>query len=396
MTTASDNGTTKESTGAGGVLYRRIVAKVGTNLLTGGGARLDPALLASLAGQIAALHAQGVQVLLVTSGAIAAGQEALGLAKGRRDIPYKQVLAAVGQSRLMRRYEELFQAHGITIGQALITRGDLDNREGYLNVRNTLLGLLDLGVVPVINENDVVDIREIGGVVFGDNDSLSAAVANLVDADLLVILTDIDGLYTSDPRRDPNAQLIQRVERIDGRIEALAGGAGTPRGRGGMATKVQAARAATGSGTPVIIANGHTPEALLRLAAGEAIGTLFAATATRTDSRRRWMLSGLSSRGRIVVDDGAARALSEQHRSLLPAGIVAVEGAFGRGDLVEIADRAGRRIGCGLTNYSAAEMESIKGAKSADIMKLLGYKFGDEVVHRNDLVLAEGVAGPSS
>jgi glutamate 5-kinase len=380
-----------EQAQASSVLYRRIVAKVGTNLLTGGTDRLDEAFMRSLAAQIAGLRRQGVQVCLVTSGAIAAGREALGSATTSRgkDIPFKQVLASVGQSRLMRRYEELFQSHGIMVGQALITKSDLDAREGYLNVRNTLLGLLELGVVPIINENDVVDVREIGGVVFGDNDNLSAAVAVVVDADLLAILTDIDGLYTADPRRDPNAKLIARVERIDRQIESLAGGVGTARARGGMITKVQAAKLATASGCNVALANGHAAEALTRLARGESLGTLFPAAISKMDSRRRWMLTGLSAHGRIVVDDGAVRALVEQNRSLLPAGVAAIEGEFGRGDLVDIVDKQGARIGCGLTNYASGELRTIKGAKSSDITRLLGYQFGDEVVHRNDLVLLE-------
>ena len=367
--------------------YRRIVAKLGTNLLTGGGDRLDPTIMAALVDQVAGLRRLGAQVLIVTSGAIAAGQEALGLRKRRKDVPFKQVLAAVGQSHLMHRYRELFGRHDVQVAQALITKGDLDDREGYLNVRNTLEGLLELGVVPIINENDVVDVQEIGGNVFGDNDNLSAVVANLVDADLLALLSDIDGLYTSDPRRDPRAKLVQRIDRIDGRVEALAGGAGTRRGRGGMVTKLQAARLATGSGTDVVIANGRVPDILTRLAVGEPIGTLFAATATKVDSRRRWMLTGLSSRGVIVVDEGAARALCRDNRSLLPAGITAVEGEFGRGDLVDIRGD-GVRLGCGLTNYGSRELDTIKGAKSSQILKLLGYRYGDEVVHRNDLALS--------
>ncbi|MEE9285949.1 MAG: glutamate 5-kinase, partial [Dehalococcoidia bacterium] len=241
----------------------------------------------------------------------------------------------------------------------------------------------------------VVDVQEIGGVIFGDNDNLSAVVANVVDADLLVLLSDIDGLYTSDPRRDPHAELVQRVERIDAGIEALAGGAGTRRGRGGMVTKLQAARLATGSGADVVIANGRVPKVLTRLAEGEAIGTLFAATASKVDSRRRWMLTGLSSRGTVIVDGGAARALTQDNRSLLPAGVQAIEGEFGRGDLVDISQSGGARLGCGLTNYSSRELDAIKGARSSEILKLLGYKFGDEVVHRNDLVLMDRVGGPA-
>ena len=367
--------------------YRRIVAKFGTNLLTGGGDRLDAAILASLVTQVAALRSAGVEMLIVTSGAIAAGRDVLGGEGKRKDIPYKQMLAAVGQGRLMQQYSELFAGHGLHVAQALVTKGDLDNREGYLNVRNTLEGLLEMGVVPIINENDVVDIQEIGGIVFGDNDRLSAAVANLVDADLLAILTDIDGLFTADPRTDATARLIPRVERIDAVTESLAGGVGSQRGRGGMEAKVDAAKLATASGIPVIVANGYMADVLVRLAGGEAIGTLFAAARSRVGSRRRWMVAGLSTQGAIVVDDGAARALAEQHKSLLPAGVQALEGTFARGDLVEIRDTRGTRLGRGLANYSAADLEKIKGARSGDIARLLGYAYGDAVVHRNDLVL---------
>ena len=386
MQSTGPNGPAKAPDGPS---YSRVVAKWGSNLLTGGGEGLDLGIMGKLVNQVAELRRQGVQVLIVTSGAIAAGREALRSASKRRDVPYKQVLAAVGQGRLMHVYQQLFEPHGIIVAQALVTKGDLDNREGYLNVRNTLEGLLELGVVPIINENDVVDIAEIGQVVFGDNDNLSAMVANLVDADLLALLTDIDGLYTSDPRKDPMAELVPRVDRIDKRIEGLAGGAGSHRGRGGMVTKIQAARVATDSGVTVVIANGYTPDILLRLVKSEALGTMFTPTTTKLDSRRRWMLSGVSSRGRIVVDEGAAKALTADHRSLLPAGIRAVEGEFGRGDLVEIYDTGDSRLGAGLTNYSALELAKIKGCRSTDILRVLGYKYQDEVVPRNDLVLVQ-------
>ena len=372
-----------------GLPYSRIVAKLGTNLLTGGGEGLDLTLVRSLVEQLAGLHRQGVQVIVVTSGAIAVGRQVLGLSRVRKDVPFKQVLAAVGQGRLMQTYQEFFGAHDVKVAQALIANSDLDDREGYLNVRNTLNGLLELGVVPIVNENDVVAIQEIGPVVFGDNDHLSAMIANLVDADLLAILSDIDGLYTSDPRRNPHAELLSRVEQIDRRIEGLAGGKGSNRGRGGMVTKLQAAKTATSSGVVVAVANGRVPDVLPRLARGEAIGTLFEPTATRLDSRRRWMLSGAGSRGRIVVDAGAAYALTTDHRSLLPAGILSVHGDFGRGDLVEICDEGGGQVGCGLTNYSALELGKIKGLKTGEAEKLLGYKYSDEVVHRNDMVLIE-------
>jgi glutamate 5-kinase len=362
------------------------VVKLGTNLLTAGTDRLDLEVMARLVGQVARLHQQGYEVIIVSSGAIAAGRQKLGLAKERKDIPSKQVMAAVGQNALMHSYEQLFGWHGITIAQTLLTKSDLSDRLRYLNARNTLMALLELKVVPIVNENDVVAVDELGGVTFGDNDNLSAMVTNLVDADLLVLLGDVAGLYTADPSKDRSAKLISRVEKIDARIESLAGGP-RDRGHGGMVTKIQAARLATASGATVIIADGREQDVILRLMAGEAIGTLFPATTSKMESRKRWMLAGLGARGRLVVDDGAVMALREQNRSLLPAGIKEVEGDFERGDAVNIVDAAGERIACGISNYSSKEIAIIKGAHSDKIVSLLGYGYGDEVVHRNNLVV---------
>ena len=367
--------------------YRRIVAKLGTNLLTAGSDRLDLDTMSSLVAQVARLHAAGAEVILVTSGAIAAGRQRLGHVHGRRDIPIRQVLAAVGQSHLMQSYDQLFAAQGIVIAQTLLTKRDLSDRVGYLNARNTLLALLELRAVPIVNENDVVAVEEIEGAKIGDNDNLSALVANLVDADLLALLTDTGGLYTADPRLDPSAKLIARVERIDD-VEQLAGPSGPgERGTGGMATKVQAARLATSGGTPVVIANGDEPDVLVRLARGEELGTLFPAQVDRMESRKRWMLSRLAVRGRIVVDAGAARALRRDKKSLLPAGVREVDGTFERGEAVDICGPDGERIACGIANYGRDEMEAIRGLRSERIAEALGYEYGAEVVHRNNLVL---------
>jgi len=366
--------------------YRRVVAKVGTNVLTAGGDRLDLEVMVSLVGQVARLREQGVQVAMVSSGAIAAGRHRLGVKGEARDVPQRQVLAAVGQPDLMYAYQQLFAWHGITIAQTLLSRRDLSDRQGYLNARNTLMALLQLGVVPIVNENDVVAVEEIEGAAIGDNDTLSALVANLVDADLLVILTDTDGLYTADPYLDPQAQLIRRVERIDAEVERLAGASHGP-GRGGMITKVQAARLATASGTHVVIANGHSRDVLVRVVAGEEVGTLFPAAIDRLESRKRWMLSGLSWRGRIVIDEGAVKALRGGKASLLPAGVVGTAGDFQRGDVVAIVDAQGQQVACGIANYSAQEVEAIKGLRSDRIAELLGYTYGQEVVHRDNLVL---------
>ena len=365
--------------------YRRVVAKFGTNVLTAGTARLDLEVMAGLVGQVARPHQMGAEVMVVTSGAIAAGRHRLGLKGERKEIPYRQVLAAVGQTDLMLSYQELFAWHDITIGQTLLTRRDLADRQGYLNARNTLLAMLDLRVVPIINENDVVAVDEIEGAKIGDNDNLSALVANLVDADLLVLLTDQNGLYTADPRLDPKAKLIERVDVIDAKIEALAAGSSSGAGIGGMTTKLQAARLATGGGTDLVIAAGEETEVLVRLASGEAVGTLFP-TVDRMESRKRWMLAGLAVKRTIVVDAGAAKVLRGDNKSLLPAGVRDVSGRFARGDAVDVVDAEGHRVACGIANYGADEILRIRGVRSDRIEEVLGHNYGGEVVHRDNMV----------
>jgi glutamate 5-kinase len=366
--------------------YQRLVVKVGTNVLTAGTDRLDLEVMSSLVGQVARLHRQGKDVLIVSSGAIACGRHRLGTAKERKDIPFRQVLASVGQTYLMQAYDELFMWHDIVVAQTLLTKRDLADRQGYLNARNTLLALLDVRAVPIVNENDVVAVEEIEGIKIGDNDNLSALVANLVDADLLALLTDQAGLFTSDPRLHPEARLIQRVERIDEEIEQLAGESGE-RGVGGMTTKIQAAKLASAGGSDVVIADGREKEILVRLSEGEALGTLFPATVDRLESRKRWMLTGLSLKGVIVVDEGAARALRQEKRSLLPAGISRVEGPFERGDAIAICDSEEQRIACGIASYGSSDIETIQGLRSERIEEVLGYQYGAEVVHRDNLVL---------
>jgi glutamate 5-kinase len=367
--------------------YHRIVVKLGTNLLTAGSDRLNLETMASLVGQIARLHREGLVIVVVTSGAIAAGRHRLGITKERKETISKQVLAAVGQSRLMDAYDKLFGWHEITIAQTLLTRADFSDRLRYLNARNTLTALLELRVIPIVNENDVVAVEEIREILFGDNDNLSAMVANLVDADLLMMLTDTDGLYTADPRLDPTAKLIERVDKIDASVEALAGASGSGRGTGGMVTKIEAAKLATASGVAVVIANGREPDVIIRLAKGEAIGTYFKPVASRLESRKRWLLSQLS-KGKLYVDSGAATALRKQNKSLLPAGITKVGGTFERGDVVNVFDSAtGEKIALGITNYSSGDVAVIKGGRSDRIAELLGYEYGAEVVHKDNLVL---------
>ena len=368
------------------IRYKRVVVKAGTAILTGGSDHLDSDAMSDLVRQVAGLHSDGGEVLLLTSGAMATGRHILGLSQTRRDIPFRQVLSAVGQSRLMQVYEEMFAPYGIHVAQALLTRSALSDRLGYLNVRNTLLALLDMRVVPIINETDVVAVEEIGER-FGDNDTLSALVANIVDADLLAILTDTEGLYTADPHIDPNATLIRRVDTIDESIEALAGKNHPDYSQGGMPTKLEAARLATASGIPTVVCSGRERDVVLRLARGEEIGTLFTPSASRMESRKRWMLSGLSARGAIRVDPGAVRALTEKNSSLLPAGVREVRGSFQRGDAVYIADADGQQVACGIAGYGSKDVLRIKGLHSDQVLDVLGYYYGAEVVHRNNLVL---------
>ena len=383
---------TKSCTGASKgdpLAYQRVVVKAGTTLLTRGAEGLDSEVMSSLVSQIADLHLRGVEMILVSSGAVAAGRHVIGSLEEGRGLPLRQALAAVGQGHIMHTYEQLFGGHGVRVAQALLSRRDLADRLGYLNVRNTLMALLELGVVPIVNENDVVAVEELSGEQFGDNDTLSALVANLVDADLLMLLGDIDGLYTSDPNVDPGARLVPTVEHVDEGLLAGAGPSWKNTGRGGMATKLEAARLATASGVDVVIANGALEEVIPRLARGDhGIGTRFPSSVTKMDSRRRWMLSGLSTCGEVIVDEGAATALRHHHRSLLPAGITGVSGSFERGDIIAIVGPSRDRIASGLTNYGSADLAKIRGARSDRISELLGHEFGDEAVHRNNMIVA--------
>ena len=387
MTRAMTFDDTISSSGRGRRPYRRVVAKFGTNLLTAGTDRLDLEVMAALVGQVARLMRQGVEVAAVTSGAIAAGRHRLGVTDRRRDVRFRQVLAAAGQSHLMHSYDQLFSWHDLVVAQVLLTRDAIADRVGYLNVRNSLLAMLEMRVVPIINENDVVSLDEVAEAKIGENDHLAALVANLIDADLLVILTNIDGLFTADPTVDPSATLIPVVERIDATVEQAAGGARSARSRGGMKTKLQAAKLATASGVDVIIANGHAPDVLGRLVAGDSLGTLLTAAADRIESRKRWMLSGLSARGHVVVDAGAERALREGGTSLLPAGVLRAEGRFQRGDAVAILSESGARIAFGIANYNDEDVNAIRGVRSDRIVDVLERSYGAEVVHRNNLVL---------
>ncbi|NLE94170.1 MAG: glutamate 5-kinase [Dehalococcoidia bacterium] len=371
------------------VTERRIVVKLGTTLLTSGRDHLDLSVMATLVEQLGTLHSRGRELIVVSSGAVAAGRERLRRrdASGMHGTPLKQVLASIGQSHLMSTYEMLFSRHDITIAQALLTRDSLMDRAGYLNARNTLLALCEMRVICIVNENDVIAVDELGDRRFGDNDNLSAMVANLVDADLLVLLTDTGGLYSADPRIHPEAKLIPVVGAITAEIEALAGGSLSGQGVGGMSTKVEAAKLATCSGIDVVVASGREPDVLQRLDSGERIGTLFPASSSKLESRKRWMASGLASHGRIVVDGGAVGALKKGTGSLLPAGIVDVKGTFHRGDIVDIVSEDGGRVASGIANYQSEDVRKVRGKRSDAMAGLLDHLYGAEVVHRNNMVV---------
>jgi len=363
---------------------RRIVVKVGSSLVTAEGRGLDHAALSRWAGQIAALTAQGREVVLVSSGAIAEGIARLGWAKRPHAVNELQAAAAVGQMGLVQAYESIFRAHGLHAAQVLLTHEDLANRTRYLNARSTLRTLLELKVVPIINENDTVATDEIR---LGDNDTLGALVTNLIEADCLVILTDQTGLYTADPRKDPQATLVMDAHAGDPELERMAGGAGSSVGTGGMLTKILAAKRAARSGAHTVICSGHEENVLLRLAAGEAIGSQLIARQAPLAARRQWLADHLQLRGGVVLDDGAVRALREEGKSLLPVGVKGVTGEFERGEVVAIVDLAGHEIARGLVNYSANEARRIAGKPSSAIETELGYMDEPELIHRDNLVI---------
>lgn len=360
----------------------RIVVKVGSGLVTDPGRGPDPARIGQLAADLAAV-AQRCEVTLVSSGAIAAGTARLGLRDRPRSIPEKQAAAAAGQVALMWHYEQAFAPHGRRVAQVLLTQEDISHRARYLNARNTLLTLLACGLLPIVNENDTVAVDEIK---VGDNDNLAALVAYLVDADLLVLLSDIDGLYTGDPHRDPAARRIETVETITAEMERLAGAEG-PWGTGGMVTKLQAAQKATAAGIPMVIADGRRAGIVQAVVRGEPLGTYFMPRADRLTARKRWIAFAMAPQGVLEVDVGARRALVEGGKSLLPSGVVKVEGEFAAGDAVGLRDPEGREFARGIVNYDAREVALLRGAKTRDIERLLGYRVLDEVIHRDNLVI---------
>lgn len=362
----------------------RVVIKVGSSTLASPDGGLDVAYAQSLVDQIASLREGGADVVLVTSGAIAAGLDKLGAAGRRDDMPLLQAAAAIGQVQLIGMYAALCASRDVPVGQVLLTRHDTADRQAYLHARDTLERLISLRVVPIVNENDTVAVDEIR---FGDNDTLAALVATMIRADLVIFLTDIDGLYSADPRQDSEAELLEHIEELTEQVVAAAGGAGSAVGSGGMATKVEAAKALMRAGIPLVVCDGRRPGVVVDAAEGLAVGTRFAGGESHVKARKLWIALGRRPAGEVVVDDGAREALCMRGTSLLPAGVVEVIGTFEAGDAIVLKDRAGKAIARGLTALSSADLDLVKGRKSAEIADLVPHAKGVEVIHRDHLVI---------
>ena len=364
---------------------KRIVIKVGTSTITYANGKRNFSQIDRLAREISDLQNQGKEMILVTSGAVAVGVDRMGLPGKPKTIPGKQAAAAVGQGVLMHTYEKFFADYGQIVAQVLITKTEAIDRHRYTNTRNTFMELMRQRVIPIVNENDVVALDELK---IGDNDNMSALVAGIVDADLVIILSDVDGLYTANPQTHPDAVIVPEVAEITPEIEASAGGVGSARGTGGMATKIQAAKAATSSGIHLVIASGTEKNAITRVLQGEELGTLFVSRENRLQFRKRWLAFGAKIAGSIVVDDGCAKAVRKAGGcSILPAGVFAVQGEFLPGSTVSVIDKDAHELARGLVHYSSAELEQIKGCNSGEIANILGHKNFDEVIHRDDLVI---------
>lgn len=363
---------------------KRIVIKVGTSTITHSNGLLNLNQMDSLVRQIADLHNQGYEVILVSSGSIGAGIGKLGLKTRPKTIPEKQVAAAVGQGILIHMYEKLFSEYSKIVAQMLITKDDIHHRTRFLHMRNAFFSLLEQGVVPIVNENDAIAVDEIK---LGDNDTLSAIVASISEADLLILLSDIEGLCEADPRLHPEAPMIHTVPEITPHIENLAGGAGSSLGTGGMITKINAAKIATASGTAMVIVNGSRPGVISEIIRGDDVGTWFQEKQHPLQARKHWIAFGSTPSGVLVIDDGASKALVLGQKSLLPSGIIEAKEGFREGQIVSVVNREGRELARGVSNYSAADVDMIKGLKTSEIMRKLGYKAYDEVIHRNNLVV---------
>ena len=365
---------------------KRIVIKVGTTTLTHESGLINLSRMEKLVRFMSDLHNEGYEIVLVTSGAIGAGMGKLNLTERPRTIPEKQAVAAVGQVALIHMYQKIFSEYGKTVAQLLLTKEDISSRTRFLNARNAFFSIFSQKVIPIVNENDAVAIDEIK---VGDNDTLSALVSSLIDADLLIILSDIDGLYTANPKEVPDATLIDIVENIDSNIKKIASGSGSKFGTGGMATKIKAAEICTSSGINMVIAKGEDPEIIRKIVKGENIGTLFIKNDKKLSARKHWIIYGSKKSGKIVVDTGASKAIC-QHKSLLPSGIIEIVGTFKKGDIVSILDEEFAEIARGIVNYSSHEVDKIKGCQTSDISNILGYKDYDVVVHLNNMHILGG------
>ncbi|PLY03900.1 MAG: glutamate 5-kinase [Desulfuromonas sp.] len=362
---------------------KRVVVKIGSGVISNA-AGLEADQVAAISAEVCGLLDRGMEFILVSSGAVAAGKGQLGIVGRPQTIPQKQAAAAIGQTRIIREYREHFQSRNYNVAQVLLTRDDLSNRRRYLNARNTVMTLLEYGVTPIVNENDTVVVEEIR---FGDNDNLSALVTNLVEADLLIILSDVDGLYDQDPHGNPDAQLIPVVERVTPSIEAMGGQAKGNLGTGGMSTKLKAAKRAALSGVGTLVVNGRIPGIISRIFAGEDVGTYFLPAQSKLTAKKHWIAFSKKPRGKLLIDEGGQRAVIKGGKSLLPSGISGVDGGFERGDAVRLCDLDGNEFARGIISYSLAEILQIMGKQCAEIEKILGYKYRDEVVVRDDLVL---------
>ena len=374
--------------------HKRILVKIGTQLITNKNKNIDESIIEKIVDQVSILIKKNIQVLIVTSGAVASGKSILKTQKSdlrisKKTLTYKQTLASLGQAPLIGLYSKYFQKHNLIVGQALISRSDLQNRLGYLNIRNTLENLMNQKAVPIINENDVVSVDELEGEIYGDNDRLSAMIANAIDADLLILLGDIEGIFTSDPKFNKDAKLINSIEEINNEIINISGDSSDNVGSGGMKSKIEAASLATKSGAKVVIASGKLDNVIIKIIEGQNIGTTINGSGKKLESKKRWLSTGIyESKGMLIVDEGAKKAILEKGASLLPAGILNIEGDFNRGDIISIKSKLVSTFAWGISNYSSNDIKLIKGKDSKNITELINIKYEPEIIHRDNLVIS--------
>ena len=374
--------------------HKRILVKIGTQLITNKNKNIDESIIEKIVDQVSLLIKKNIQVLIVTSGAVASGKSILKTQKSdlrisKKTLTYKQTLASLGQAPLISLYSKYFQKHNLIVGQALISRSDLQNRLGYLNIRNTLENLMNQKAVPIINENDVVSVDELEGEIYGDNDRLSAMIANAIDADLLILLGDIEGIFTSDPKFNKDAKLINSIEEINNEVINISGDSSDNVGSGGMKSKIEAASLATKSGTKVVIASGKLDNVIIKIIEGQKIGTTISSSGKKLESKKRWLSTGIyESKGILIVDEGATKAILEKGASLLPAGILNIKGDFYRGDIISIKSDSGTTFAWGISNYSSNDIKLIKGKDSKNITELINKKHEPEIIHRDNLVIS--------